>query len=454
MAGKQKVTDMTKGDPGTLLFKFTIPMLLGNLFQQLYNLVDSIVIGKFVGTDELGGIGCTGSLSFLIFSLGFGMATGIGVSIAMYFGANEESKLQQAIYNSFYVILAAALMITTVGLFFTKDILIFMKTPAENLPFAVLYLKITTCGSAASLFFNVVSSIMRAFGDSQTQLKFLILACVMNIILDLLFVLGFGMSVMGVGLATVISQFIAAICSFVTAYRSIPYFHFKRSALIPNKAMILKNLKLGLPIAVQSSMIALSCIVLQVVVNGFGATIVAANTAVSKIEQLVQQPFNSLSTALSTYAGQNIGAGKTKRIKQGYRSGLKFILGFSLAMFIIMQCFGKQIMGIFVNQEDVIIIGTKALRITSYFYIFLGLIYISRGTLNGVGDAVYSAINGVLELVGRIGLSKPLTMIPFIGMWGCFLCSGLTWMLTGLVSAGRFLSGKWEKTVVSSKKLN
>ena len=205
-------------------------------------------------------------------------------------------------------------------------------------------------------------------------------------------------------------------------------------------------MRLGLPIAAQNALIALSCIVLQAVVNGFGEKVVTANTAVAKIEQLVMQPYNSLSSALSAFTGQNVGAGKKERVRQGFRTGLIFIGGVSLIMLFVMQLFGHGILSVFVEDSDVIDIGIKALRITSCFYFFLGLIYVVRGTLNGAGDTVYSGMNGIVELCCRIGLAAPLTRIPAIGMWGCFLCSGLTWTITGLLSLRRYLGGKWQRT--------
>mgnify|MGYP002512239056 FL=1 len=172
---------------------------------------------------------------------------------------------------------------------------------------------------------------------------------------------------------------------------------------------------------------------------------VTANTAVAKIEQLVMQPYNSLSSALSAFTGQNMGAGKKERVSRGFRTGLVFIGGVSLLMLLVMQFFGRNILSVFVKDGDVIEIGMNALRITSFFYIFLGLIYVVRGILNGAGDKVYSGMNGIVELCCRIGLAAPLTRIPAIGMWGCFLCSGLTWMITGLLSLRRYLGGKWQK---------
>lgn len=443
---KNGTLDMTEGSPARLLLAFTVPMLLGNIFQQVYNLVDSIVVGKFVGSNELGGIGCTGSVHYLIFSIGFGMAVGVGVLISMLYGAGEEERLGRAIYNSFYVLALAALLITLIGGVGTEVILKLMDTPKAVFPHAVTYLRVTAFGSIASLLYSGLFSIMRAFGDSKTPVLIMIFSCVCNVALDLVMVLCFQMGVAGVALATVAAQFLAVVVSFWHAYRSIPWFRIRAGVGKPDRELMIKTLQLGLPIAGQNALIALSCNVLQRVVNGFGETLVTANTAVSKIEQLVQQPFTSLSSALTAFTGQNVGARKYDRVRKGFRTGCLFIVAVSAAMLVVMQLFGRQILGLFVSDESVIKIGARALQITSWFYVFLGLIYVVRGTLNGAGDTVYSALNGIVELCCRIGFAYPLTRVPQIGMWGCFLCSGFTWMVTGLLSLWRYLAGKWEKT--------
>lgn len=205
-----------------------------------------------------------------------------------------------------------------------------------------------------------------------------------------------------------------------------------------------KCFNLGIPLAVQNSMIALSCIFLQRVVNGYGESVVAANTALGRIEQLVQQPYNSLGAALTAYTGQNMGAGKVDRVKKGYRVGLFSVIIFSAIMLIPGQFFGKQIVSIFVTDTDVISIGATGLAITSWFYFFLGMIYVARSVLNGAGDAIYAMINGLMEVTGRVGFAIPLTKIPFIGMWGIFLTTGLTWTLTAIVSMARYHKGGWK----------
>lgn len=441
--GKNTGWDMTVGAPAGLILKFALPMMIGNIFQQFYNLVDAIVVGRFVGEYEFGGIGCTGSLHYLIFSLGYGVSTGIGVLAAILIGNREKERLTRMIYNGFYAILGVSAIITLLGFFGAETILGWMHTPPELFPHAVTYLKVTMLGSAVTLLYSGISSIMRAFGDSRTPLMILVFACLLNVVLDLVLVLVFHMGVLGVALATIVAQGLSAVLGFACASRSLPLFRCIRAALKPDKELLGKCIHLGAPIAGQNVLIALSCIALQVVVNGFGEAVVTVNYAVSKIEQLVQQPYGSLSGALAAYTGQNMGAGREDRVRQGFRVGITAMAVFSGVVLVLMQLFGEAFLSVFVEDPTVIEMGAKALRITSWFYIFLGLIYVVRGVLNGVGDTVYSALNGIVELCCRVGMAMPLTRIPAIGMWGCFLCSGLTWMITGILSLARYLTGRW-----------
>lgn len=447
-AEKNMAWNMTEGPSARLILRFSFPMMIGNVFQQFYNLADSIVVGRFIGSNELGGIGCTGSIHYLIFSLGFGMAAGIGVLVAMLFGAGETTRLTRAIYNSFYALLGVSFLITMGGCLFAEQILRWMNTPEAVFPHALLYLRIILLGSTASIFYSGIASIMRSFGDSRTPLMILIFSCVMNVALDVLFVVCFRWGVPGVAVATVLSECASAVLSYLSAWRKLPLFRYRPGALRMERRLLSDCLRFGLPIAGQNMMIAFSCIVLQSVVNGFGELVVTANTAVSKLEQLVGQPYDSLSVALCAYTGQNIGAKKTERVREGFRFGLVYIAVVSAIMLVVMRVFGNEILSVFVKDPEIIEIGARALRITSTFYLFLGLIYVVRGILNGAGDTTYSAMNGVIELVCRTFIALQLTRIASIGMWGCFLCTGLTWTITGLLSLVRYLSGRWLRGVM------
>ena len=441
---KKAVYSMTEGSPTRLLLKFTLPMLIGNLFQQLYNMVDSIVVGRFVGANALASVGATGSLNFLFFAMSFGIAAGVGVVVSQYFGAGKMDMVEKSIINGMYLLAVVSAVMGLIGIISARWILVVLDTPEIILDDAVVYMRVSCAGILAIAAYNGVASVLRALGDSETPLYFMVVACFINIGLDLLFVITFQWSVFGVAFATVIAQLVAAAGAFCYALYKIPYFRIQKEHRRVRTDIISRCFTLGLPIALQNSLIAFSCIFLQKVVNGFGENVVAANTALGRIEQLVQQPYSSLGAAITTYTGQNIGAGKIDRVKQGYRVGFWCAVIFSLLMLIPAQFFGDEVIHIFVEDPEVIAIGAKGLSITSFFYFFLGMIYVARSVLNGAGDALYAMINGLMEVIGRVGFAVPLTKLPFIGMWGIFFTTGLTWALTGIVSMHRYYKGKWQ----------
>lgn len=441
---KKAVYSMTEGSPTRLLLKFTLPMLIGNLFQQLYNMVDSIVVGRFVGANALASVGATGSLNFLFFAMSFGIAAGVGVVVSQYFGAGKMDMVEKSIINGMYLLAVVSAVMGLIGIISARWILVVLDTPEIILDDAVVYMRVSCAGILAIASYNGVASVLRALGDSKTPLYFMVVACFINIGLDLLFVITFQWSVFGVAFATVIAQLVAAAGAFCYALYKIPYFRIQKEHRRVRTDIISRCFTLGLPIALQNSLIAFSCIFLQKVVNGFGENVVAANTALGRIEQLVQQPYSSLGAAITTYTGQNIGAGKIDRVKQGYRVGFWCAVIFSLLMLIPAQFFGDEVIHIFVEDPEVIAIGAKGLSITSFFYFFLGMIYVARSVLNGAGDALYAMINGLMEVIGRVGFAVPLTKLPFIGMWGIFFTTGLTWALTGIVSMHRYYKGKWQ----------
>ena len=439
-----KVADMTTGSPFWHLLKFSIPLIIGNIFQQFYNMVDSIVVGNYVGANALAAVGNCGSVNFLFFSLSSGLAIGIGIIVSQYFGAKEYERVSATIANSFYVLLSAAVVVSFVGYMMTPTILKWLCTPADIMADSTIYMRTTCIGIAGIAIYNGVAAILRALGDSRTPLYFLIVASVTNVVLDLAFVLFLGMGVMGVALATIIAQFLSAVLCLIYAVWKVPFFKLTKEQLKPHKDIIVTSFKLGIPVSLQSAMIALSCSALQGIVNTFGPTVMAAFTITNRIEQVINQPYSSLSAALVTYAGQNTGAGKLNRVKKGFWQAVIMVAVFSAVMIPVAFLFGENIVSLFVKEPEVIEMGSKAIRITALCYFFLGMIYVPRGILNGVGDTAFSLINGITEVVCRVGFSQILTKIPVIGFWGVWLTTGLTWTTTGIVCLGRYFSGKWK----------
>lgn len=440
---KKYVKDMTVGNPTSLLLSFMLPMVIGNIFQQFYSMVDSIIVGQYVGADALAAIGATGSLNFLFFSLCGGMSNGIGIVISQQFGAGRDEGVKKAIANAAYIMIAVGIAMGSLGIILSRPILVFLNTPENILDQATLYMQISCGGVLAVALYNCISAILRAVGDSKTPLYFLIVASVLNVVLDLWFVRGFHMGVAGAAIATIIAQFVSGVGSLLFAMKKNPYFKIEKEHFRVDKDIIRQSARMGIPLAFQSSLIAISCVALQSVVNSFGSIVVAAFTATSRIEQLIQQPYNSLGMAVSTFTGQNIGAGKEDRVKKGFWTGWLIMAIFSLIMMPVMMFGGEGIMKLFVNEAEVIQLGSQALKLTSWFYIFLGSIYVARGMLNGAGDANFAFINGVIEVLGRICFAKPLTLIPVVGVWGVWLATAFTWCITGIVSILRYFQGKW-----------
>lgn len=436
---KELVLDMTEGKPLGLILKFAVPMLIGNLFQQVYNLVDSVVVGRLVGADALAAVGASSSITFLFFALCNGIGGGGGIITSQYFGSKDEVMVKKSITNTAYIMLVFPLVVGIIAFFLSKPILLLLDTPENIIVDSLTYVRAMCVGIVFVSLYNFISSMIRALGDSKTPLYFLIGAGILNGILDYVFVKFAHMGVLGVAVATLIAQLLSGIGCLIFAFAKNPYFKLKKEDFVFDRELTKRIVKLGIPLSLQFSMIAISCMALQRVVNSFGATAVAAFTATSRIEQIIHQPYGTLGTAFSTYTGQNFGAKKRDRIVEGYRKSILIMVIFSLIMIPIMQLFGEPIISLFVEDTEVITMGAQALRITSLFYIFLGVIYVVRGVLNGLGDAFFALLNGIVEVIGRFTVPIILTSIVTIGVWGIWWSVGIVWFFSGFTAWLRYI---------------
>ena len=447
-----RTMNMTEGNSLKLLTVFSIPMLIGNLFQQAYNLADSMIVGKFLGANALAAVGATGAVTFLFFSVCNGISSGGGIVTARYFGAGEDTNVRKSIANSAYIMFSVSILTGLIAFLLTPAVLSFMGTPQNILPDSITYMRMSCIGVPFIGVYNYSSSMLRALGDSRTPLYFLIVSCFLNVIMDLLFVRVFGLGVFGAAFATIIAQFISGFGCLIYALKKNPYFRLTRSDLVPDRHIIWQAVRLGLPLAMQWSLIAVSTSALQRFVNGFGTAAMAAFTATNRVEQLIQQPFGSLSAGLSTYSAQNYGAGKYTRLKEGFRDSMLITAGLSLAALIAVQLFSNGIIRWFVNEADVIDLGGEALRITSWFYIFLGTIYAARGILNGVGDILFSFINGFIEMLSRIFLPMIIVAVTTLGVWSIWWTAGLAWFFSALFCVLRYVFWKKKRAALLSGK--
>ena len=440
-----KTVDMTKGSPVKLLIQFSIPILIGNLFQQIYTLADRIIVGRFVGDTAFSAIGATNALSMMFMSMCMGAAIGTGVVVSQYFGAKNEKGTAASIANGSYTCVLIAVVMTLLALVTTKPVLLLLKTPEAILPDALIYMYIYMGGLIAVAAYFTSFSILRAIGDSKTPLIFLVVCSLLNIVLDLLFVVVFKTGVAGAAAATVLSEAIAAVLCIIYAFKKVPQFGQAYIHRKLDKNLIRKTMQVGIPTGFQYALIYVSSIILQRIVNGFGESVIGAFTATTQIELLVQQIFAALGSAIVTYTGQNMGAGKEDRISLGVIAAMKISAVVSVVLPVVFWIFGHPIMSIFVTNEEIISLAAAGIRITSLFLIALGGVQILRYMLNGAGDSMYALINGAVEVVARVALAVGLTAIPFIGMWGIWLTTGLTWTVTAVFALFRYKHGAWKE---------
>ena len=439
---KDTTMNMTAGNPVKLILIFSVPLLIGNIFQQFYNLADSIIVGRFINADALAAIGVTASLTFLFFAICNGFGSGGGIIVSQSFGRGDTKEVKNCIANTGYIMICLPLAVGILAFALSRPLLHLLETPENIFEDSLVYLRLMCVGLLFVSVYNYISSMMRALGDSRTPLYFLIFTCILNALLDLLFVCVLKQGIWGAGIATLISQFVSNILCLAYAFKYNEYFKFNKADLRINKIILIRTVKLGVPLSLQFSLIAISCMALQRVVNAYGAVTVAAFTATSRIEQIIHQPYQTLSAALATFCGQNYGARKNDRVIDGYHKTFWMMVIFTAVMVPVIQLFARQIAGLFVEEADVIEMSAEAMRITSYFYICLGIIYVVRGILNGLGDAFFALLNGIIEVIGRFFVPVIMTAIPAVGLWGIWWSVGIVWLLSGLTAWLRYIYKK------------
>lgn len=419
--------DMTKGNPMGLIARFTIPLLIGNIFQQFYNMADTFIVGRTIGVHALAAVGSTGSITFLILGFANGLTAGLAIPLAQKFGAKDMKGVKRSFYVSLLISLAVAIVLTALSMYFCRAILELMQTPPEIIDQAYDYLIVIFGGIFSSMAFNLLSNIFRAIGDANTPLYFLVIACVMNIILDIVFIVNFGMGVEGAGYATVISQIFSAGCCFVYIWRKIPILHIERESLHFSREFLAHHATIAFPMAFQSSIIAIGSITIQVTLNQLGAESVAAYTAAQKIDQMAILPMMSFGVTMATYVAQNFGAGLYDRIWKGVRECIKLSLTFSIVIGILLITFSPQLIRLFVGagQESVVQLGRWYFVTNSSMYWLLSLLFIYRYSLQGVGKTFTPTLAGIMELVMRVFAAVILSR--YFGFIGATMSNPLAW---------------------------
>ena len=400
---KSAQNDMTVGNPMKIIFGFTLPIFVGNVFQQFYNMADAVIVGKFVGNKALAAVGSTGTIMFLIYGFVVGMTAGFTVLTAQKFGAGDMKGMRKTVAGAGILSFVVGALLTILFMAFMKPLLILMNTPSDIFADAYSYIMIVSGGILAQMLYNLLSSILRALGNSKLPLVFLIISALLNIVLDLAFIVGFGMGAKGAAVATVIAQGVSGILCLFYIIAKIPILHLKREDLYVGSTIYKNQLRIGVPMALQYSITAIGTMMVQSSLNILGSTLVAAYTAAGKIEQVVTQAYVAMGTTMATYAAQNMGAGSVKRIREGFKACTVIGVVYSFVAAGFIMTVGKYMTYLFVSEDVDIIMNSVDiyLKCIGIFFIPLAVVNIYRNGIQGLGYGLLPMMAGVAELIGR-----------------------------------------------------
>ena len=426
------ISDMTKGNPLKIFILFTIPLLIGNLFQQLYSMVDTIIVGRFVGVDALAAVGATGSLLFLVNGMIQGLTSGFGVLVAQKFGAKDEIGLKKAVASNITLTVVSTIIITIIALLLKNPLLKMMNTPENIFNDANIYITIIFAGIITSALYNMSAGILRALGDSKTPLYFLIISSIANVILDLVFVVNFKMGVSGAAYATVISQGLSSVLCLIYSYKKFKVLRLKKENFKLEKDYYKTHLRVGIPMGLQFSITAIGIIIVQSAINVFGSVVIASYVAASKVLQLVMQPAISFGVAIANYAGQNLGAGRMDRIKSGIQIMNLVSIVTSLIAGAILIFFGKYFVTLFIENPtpEIFAYAQEVFNYSAAFCIPLGFIFVYRNVLQGMGNSFVPMMAGVYELIARAIVA--FTLPKFIGFTAICLSDPIAWIVAAV----------------------
>lgn len=441
--------DLTNGNEGRLIFRFAAPMLVGNIFQQLFSVVDSMVVGNFVGKEALAAVGASFPVIFVMVSMIIGIVMGTTIVISQYFGAGNFVKVRRAIDTMYIYSFVAGGITTVAGILFAEPILRLLVLPEDIMPQAVLYLRIYFSGIIIFFGYNGTSAVLRGLGDSKTPLYFLIIATVANIFLDLLFVAVFKWGVAGAAYATLIANGLAFALAIIWLNKTHKLIRIAIRGLHFDKEVFRHSMRIGLPTGIQQTLVALGGLALMGIVNTFGTNVIAGYSVASRLDSLALVPAMSFSQALSTFVGQNIGANKTYRIRAGLISTLKMSGIVTIVTTIFIVGLGNMLMRLFTNDPEVIRLGNQYLTIVSIFYLLFTLMFIYNGVMRGAGDTLVPMFFSLLSLwIIRIPMAWFLS--GKIGATGVWWAIPAGWLIGLIMSYGYYKTGRWkQKSVVS-----
>ena len=423
--------DMTKGSPTRIILGFTLPLFLGNVFQQFYNMADTIIVGQFVGTGALAAVGSTGTIMFLITGFATGLGTGFTILTAQRFGAGDMKGMRRSVFTAAVLTVIVSVLVTAVSVIFMHPLLDLMQTPADIYDDAYAYIIVIMWGLAAQMLYNLLSALLRAIGNSKMPLYFLILAAVLNVILDLVFIINFKMGTAGAAYATVISQGVSGLLCLLYIVKAVPIFRLSRRDMVMDGKMMAEQLKVGLPMALQFSVTAIGSIMVQTSLNMLGSTLVAAYTAAGKIEQILTQAYVALGTAMANYSAQNVGAGDIPRIRQGFRAATIWGSVYSVAAGVLIMAVGKYLTYLFVSEDAAMLLDSVDLylKCIGFFFIPLNIVNAYRNGLQGLGYGLLPMTAGIAELVGRRVIA--VIAAHYRSYFGICMAGPAAWVLAG-----------------------
>lgn len=429
---KNATKDMTQGTPIKLILSFFIPLLLGMLFQQFYSMMDTIIVGKFLGVNALAAVGSTGSINFMIIGFCMGVCNGFAIPIAQCFGAKDYHYLRKYVANSAWLAVVFAAVMTTVVCLLCSHILHWMNTPSDIITDAYAYIFVIFLGIPVIYLYNLLSGIIRSLGDSKSPLVFLVLSSLLNIGLDLAFILLFHMGVAGAAWATVISQGISGVLCFIYMKKKYEILKLSREEREIDKKCMLKLCNMGIPMGLQYSITAIGSIIMQTAVNSLGSMYVASMAASTKVSMFFCCPFDAMGSTMSTYSGQNLGAGKLDRVTKGVFSCCFIGLAYSIIGFGILFLFGSKIALLFLDANETAILNNAQLVLTvnSAFYFPLALVNIVRFTIQGLGFSKLAILAGVSEMFARTVVG--IALVPKVGFIGACFANPVAWICADL----------------------
>lgn len=426
--------DLTSGHPLKIIFNFALPVFFGYLFQQFYNLVDTIIVGQFLGVDALAAVGATGSLNFMIIGFCIGVCAGFAIPVAQRFGAGDYGSMRQFIFNSWILILVLSVVITSFTVIFCRQMLVALKTPANIIDMSYSYFVIILAGIPVVFFYNILSGIIRSVGDSKTPLYFLLISAVLNIALDLLFIAVFKLGIPGAAYATVISTLFSGVLCFFYMRAKFEILRLQKADKIPSSKKMRALLGIGVPMGLQYSITAIGSVILQSAVNVLGSVYVASMVTAQKISIFFSTPFDALGTTMATYGGQHVGAKKIERLNPGLFWGCMVGFAWSLVALVILFFFNDNLAAFFISKNETPETTAFVIKHVFFFlmangvtYWLLVLVNCVRFMIQGMGFSRLAILAGVFELVGRgvIGL----VFVPLFGFQGACLASPLAWVL-------------------------